>query len=268
MSHPLNSPKPCNPFPAPTNRGEVQLTLMMLLVFMDHGTLRGEEQSAPVDGFSNYYSSEGTFDWSKSCRIVIDLPLPGTQLPAPASLKFIFEKDQEKLPVFQTYSRGTAFDLGFHTATSPFAYYQSGASTSVVGAVATVSFDAFQLQPAVGGSGHLNFEIYGDCNRCGTGEARPPDHDHTTWRVFGTIELVSDSSNKVLTCRLINVGSEEPQKHLPSRDPQYYPRRMVPRQDFDKSSNITLPAQAQCGGSVACSCSPLKPRRRSCRCRR
>jgi len=185
-------------------------------------------EEAAVDGFSNYYRNEGTFDWSKNCRVAASLPAAGTQLPVRVPLQFIFEHDQQSLLVFQGYSRGTYFDLGVVNG-STLTYVDSRKAPTVTGPKAVVTFAPVQLDANPGQTSRLEFEIYGDCNRCGTSEALPPDRDHTTWRIYGAIEVVADASRKVVSCRFVGVGSEEPAKKLPSRDPAHYPKRKGPR---------------------------------------
>lgn len=208
------------------NRGA---TLLAAIVWMLCVPVSGSAEEAAVEGFSNYYRREGNFDWATNCRVAARLPAAGTQLPVGVSLQFLFEHDQERLSVFQTYSRGTHFDLGVVSG-STFTYVETRRAPTVSGRQATVSFaQPLQLDASPGGTTLLQFEMYGDCNACSTAEALPPDRDHTTWRIHGGIEVVADASRRVVSCRFVNVGSEEPDKQLPSRDPAYYPERKLRR---------------------------------------
>jgi hypothetical protein len=228
------------------------------LVLLFSATLSADEVT--IDGYSNYYKVEGKFDWAKKCRLVADLPQPGTQLPAPVRLRFTFEHDQERLAVFNYYSARTRFDLGFYTSTSPFTYIQLGKFPAVSSGRATVTFDSFDLTAPPGATSELKLEIYGDCTACSTSEALPPNNTRTTWRIFATIAVTTNAAGQVVTCRLTSSGSEEPAKELPSRDPRHYPARKTPRPVTYEAPSTLL--GSDCAGQPDACNGPCQPTRR------
>ena len=258
----------------------------------------------PVANFYNYYVNEGAgrADWANNCRVSAS----GSVSTGKVTLSLGFKFDWNPVPdlyngdyrndrsTFAAYSSGSSFDLVIASGGSPavWNYAQSNSVRPQVvnnggspgSASASVTFKPLVLSGGVPGTTTtVPFEVYGDCDACGANEANPkaaqPPSAVTTWRVYGAINIVVDSSGNI-TWSISGVGSENPQKAFKSGDSNHpaswFPQRKLARRSSFGSQCLSGGEVYYCGpcSSVylgGCHCRTTPPqirvpcRRRCCR---